>query len=64
VLGGRGKMRLTSGFIRTKNARVGLLRNMATKLVDRPMHHPDLLPVCTENLSSGVVVVKSAKDGA
>ena len=23
----------------------------------------ELIPVCTENLSSGVVVVKSAKDG-
>jgi alkanesulfonate monooxygenase SsuD/methylene tetrahydromethanopterin reductase-like flavin-dependent oxidoreductase (luciferase family) len=24
---------------------------------------PELRPVCTENLSSGVVMVKSAKDG-
>jgi hypothetical protein len=26
--------------------------------------HPPKPPVCTENLSSGVVVVKSAQDGA
>jgi hypothetical protein len=31
---------------------------------DEPTVHIEILPpVCTENLSSGVVVVKSAKDG-
>ena len=44
----------------------GTLARLVPEYVHRGVvlgRKPKLFPVCTENLSSGVVVVKSAKDG-
>jgi hypothetical protein len=46
-------------YIQTKNQR-SLFVSRARPF-RKTAHHP--MPVCTENLSSGVVVVKAAKDG-
>jgi hypothetical protein len=45
-------------------ADAGFHADQARRYIGEPRFHLATRPVCTENLNTGVVVMKSAKDGA